>query len=119
MFSLPGKDLIMNETLFSQDRIEGKRDIPICRELARFMPCRFTPAPLPLCEETTRRFRELGRLLMRFYTAQNKLYLESVNGKAPEWVAKYLDNGKPGEIVRLGRAKAFRGALPPIIRPDV
>ena len=109
----------MNETLFPLNRIDGNRDIAICRELASFMPCRFSPAPLPMPEETTRRFRNLGRLLMHFYTAQNKLYLESVDGKAPKWVAKYVDNGKPEEIVRLGRAKAFRGALPPIIRPDV
>lgn len=109
----------MNETLFPPIRTDGNRDASICRELATFMPCRFSPAPLPMSEETTCRFRALGHLLMQFYTAQNKLYLESADGKAPKWIADYLDNGKPEEIVRLGRAKAFRGALPPIIRPDV
>lgn len=109
----------MNESLFPPIRTGGNWDASICRELATLMRCRFSPAPLPMSEEMTCRFRALGHLLMQFYTAQNKLYLESADGKAPEWVAKYLDNGKPEEIVRLGRAKAFRGALPPIIRPDV
>lgn len=109
----------MNKTFICPIRIDGNRDTSICRELATFMPCRISPAPLPISEELTSGFRALGHLLMQFYTAQNTLYLESVDGKAPKWVADYLDNGKPEEIVRLGRAKAFRGALPPIIRPDM
>ncbi|WP_457648362.1 hypothetical protein [Profundibacter sp.] len=98
---------------------EVDRDTSISQDLATFMPCRYSPEPMPISEDMVSGFRVLGPALLQFYRAQNTLYQKSVNGEAPEWIAKYLDNGKPQEIVRLGRAKAFRGTLPPIIRPDV
>ena len=109
----------MNEFLIHETRADIDRNASIGKDLANFMPCRFSPAPLPISEELTCDFRVLGQILLQFYMAQNMLYLESLDGKAPHWIANYLDGGKPEEIVRLGRAKAFRGALPPIIRPDV
>ncbi|MBK1700186.1 hypothetical protein CKO22_04435 [Thiococcus pfennigii] len=45
--------------------------------------------------------------------------MASVAGQAPSWVSQYLDNGKPDHIVELGRAKAFKDEVPPIMRPDV
>jgi hypothetical protein len=36
----------------------------------------------------------LGRVLLQFYRAVNLLY-RKVEGKQPEWVARWLDLGKP------------------------
>ncbi|NOZ73341.1 MAG: hypothetical protein GXP38_15795 [Chloroflexi bacterium] len=87
--------------------------------LASFLPCLSSPAPLYLLPEQVDWFRHLGQCLLAFYRAQNELYIDSVAGRAPSWVSEYLDNGKPEHIVQLGRAKAFKRELPPIIRPDV
>ncbi len=84
-----------------------------------FLPCRSSPTPIYLSAEQVNWFRHLGQCLLAFYKAQNELYIDSVAGRAPSWVSKYLDNGKPEHLVQLGRAKAFKRELPPIIRPDV
>ena len=41
----------------------------------------------------------LGRVLLQFYRAVNLLYRKSVEGKQPEWVARWLDLGKPAELI--------------------
>src|SRR3712207_8074843 len=51
--------------------------------------------------------------------ACNQLYLQSVKGKQPAWVAKYLDAGKPPELVEFSRSKQFRDDIPQVIRPDL
>ena len=64
-------------------------------------------------------FTGLGDHLLQFYAALNRLYWDSFKGKAPAWVAGYLDLGKPPHVVEMGRMKRFRQQLPGIIRPDV
>ncbi len=64
-------------------------------------------------------FKKLGGILLEFYSALNSLYLESYKGKAPEWVADYLDRGKPSDLVEYSRMKKFKNILPGIIRPDI
>ncbi|MGQ0695886.1 MAG: hypothetical protein ACT4OL_09960 [Nitrospiraceae bacterium] len=61
----------------------------------------------------------LGPQLLSFYRALNRLYIESVRGTQPAWVAGYLDQGKPEALVTYSRMKRFRDALPAVIRPDV
>ncbi len=61
----------------------------------------------------------LGPQLLSFYRALNRLYIESVRGAQPAWVAGYLDQGKPEALVTYSRMKRFRDALPAVIRPDV
>ncbi len=56
---------------------------------------------------------------MRFYSALNSLYADSVKGKIPSWFAQYLDAGKPENLVSYSRMKRIRGDLPGIMRPDV
>lgn len=80
---------------------------------------RIAPEPFLLAPEQVRFFEDLGGHLLKFYTALNQLYLDSVKGKAPEWVAEYLDAGKPDSLTDLGRMKRFKSQLPGIIRPDV
>jgi hypothetical protein len=64
-------------------------------------------------------FNALGPQLLSFYRALNRLYIESVRGAQPAWVAGYLDQGKPEALVTYSRMKRFRDALPAVIRPDV
>jgi len=61
----------------------------------------------------------LGRVLLQFYRAVNLLYRKSAEGKQPEWIARWLDLGKPAELVALQRSAAFKSDMPRVIRPDV
>lgn len=53
-------------------------------------------------------FTKLGPQLLTFYRAQNRLYLDSVKGIQPGWVAQYLDQGKPEALIAYSRMKRFR-----------
>ena len=55
---------------------------------------------------------QLGHRLFVFQRACNQLYQQSVKGKQPAWVARYLDAGKPPELVEFSRRKEFRDDLP-------
>jgi hypothetical protein len=62
---------------------------------------------------------QLGHRLFVFQRACNQLYQLSVKGKQPEWVARYLDAGKPKELIELSRRREIRDDLPRVIRPDL
>lgn len=78
-----------------------------------------SPAPFPLGETLAKDLESLGRVLLQFYRAVNLLYRKSVEGKQPEWVARWLDLGKPAALIELQRAAAFKSDTPRVIRPDV
>src|SRR5947207_1315637 len=80
---------------------------------------RVSPSPFPLGVELAKEIESLGRVLLQFYRAVNLLYRKSVEGKQPEWIARWLDLGKPEEIIALQRAPAFKNELPRVIRPDL
>ncbi len=80
---------------------------------------RISPCPLILSRDQLEFFATLGPQLLSFYRALNRLYIESVKGAQPDWVAGYLDQGKPEALVNYNRMKRFREALPAVIRPDV
>ena len=80
---------------------------------------RLSPDPFPLGDELTDELEKLGRILLQFYRAANLLYRQSVAGKQPEWIASWLDLGKPQWLVELQRHAAWKNDLPRIIRPDV
>ncbi|HTB85640.1 MAG TPA: hypothetical protein VK742_18485 [Candidatus Sulfotelmatobacter sp.] len=77
------------------------------------------PAPFPLGESLAAEIESLGRVLLQFYRAVNLLYRKSAEGKQPEWVARWLDLGKPRELIELQRAAAFKNEIPRVIRPDI
>src|SRR5438876_11718023 len=62
---------------------------------------------------------QLGHRLFVFQRACNQLYQLSIKGKQPEWVARYLDAGKPEELIEFSRRKEIRDDLPRVIRPDL
>ena len=80
---------------------------------------RVSPAPFPLGEMLANELESLGRVLLQFYRAANLLYRKSVEGKQPQWVARWLDQGKPPELVALQRAPAWKNDTPRVIRPDI
>ena len=80
---------------------------------------RVSPAPFRIGAELTKEIESLGRVLLQFYRAVNLLYRKSAEGKQPEWVARWLDLGKPAELIARQRAPAFKNEVPRVIRPDL
>ena len=80
---------------------------------------RISPTPFPLGENLAKEIESLGRMLLQFYRATNLLYRKSVEGRQPEWVARWLDLGKPRELIGLQRSAAFKNEIPRVIRPDI
>jgi len=78
-----------------------------------------SPTPFPLGPKLAEEIDSLGRVLLQFYRAVNLLYRKSVEGKQPEWVARWLDLGKPAELIELQRSAAFKNEVPRVIRPDL
>lgn len=83
------------------------------------MDWKTSPAPFPLGESLAKELDSLGRVLLQFYRAVNLLYRKSIEGKQPEWVARWLDLGKPAALIELQRAATFKSDTPRVIRPDI
>ncbi len=80
---------------------------------------RVAPEPFLLTSDLAREIESLGRVLLQFNRAVNLLYRKSIEGKQPEWVARWLDLGKPADLIALQRSAAFKNDLPRVIRPDI
>ncbi len=80
---------------------------------------RVSPAPFRLDPHLGKELDSLGRVLLQFYRAVNLLYRKSVEGKQPEWVARWLEVGKPQELIELQRSAALKNEVPRVIRPDL
>ena len=80
---------------------------------------RISPIPFLLPPDTLATIQALGPHLLAFTRALNRLYYDSVRGSQPGWVADYLDQGKPGDLIAFGRMNRSRDDLPGVIRPDL
>lgn len=80
---------------------------------------RISPTPFALGPALAKEIESLGRVLLQFYRAVNLLYRRSAEGQQPEWVARWLDQGKPAWLVAMQRQPAFKHELPRVIRPDI
>src|ERR1700720_4322863 len=78
-----------------------------------------SPEAFPIEKKFAAELEQLGHRLFVFQRACNQLYQLSVKGKQPEWVARYLDAGKPKELVEFSRRIEIRDDLPRVIRPDL
>jgi hypothetical protein len=78
-----------------------------------------SPDAFPVEEKFLAELEQLGHRLFVFQRACNQLYQLSVKGKQPAWVARYLDAGKPAELIEFSRRKEIRDDLPRVIRPDL
>ena len=80
---------------------------------------RISPTPFHLGPELAQDLERLGRVLLHFNKAVNRLYRLSLEGKQPRWVAEWLDQGKPADLLQLQRDAAFKNEWPRVIRPDL
>ena len=78
-----------------------------------------SPDAFPIDKKFVADLEQLGHRLFVFQRACNQLYQLSVNRKQPEWVARYLDAGKPTKLVEFSRRREIRDDLPRVIRPDL
>src|SRR6266404_8892303 len=78
-----------------------------------------SPDPFPIDKTFERELEQLGHRLFVFQRACNQLYQLSAKGKQPSWIARYLDAGKPPELIEYSRRKEIRDDLPRVIRPDL
>ena len=78
-----------------------------------------SPDPFPIDKKFLSDLEQLGHRLFVFQRACNQLYQLSVKGKQPPWIARYLDAGKPKELIEFSRRTEIRDDLPRVIRPDL
>jgi hypothetical protein len=78
-----------------------------------------SPDAFPIEQKFLADLEQLGHRLLVFQRACNQLYQLSIKGKQPDWVARYLDAGKPRELIEFSRRKEIRNDLPRVIRPDL
>ncbi|HET9368459.1 MAG TPA: hypothetical protein VFO22_10340, partial [Candidatus Udaeobacter sp.] len=78
-----------------------------------------SPDAFPIEKKFVTELEQLGHRLFVFQRACNQLYQLSIRGKQPAWVARYLDAGKPKELIEFSRRKEIRDDLPRVIRPDL
>ena len=101
------------------DRLTALREARPSERLFAEKDWLLSPEPFPIDEKLRTDLERLGHQLFVFQRACNQLYHQSVKGKQPAWVARYLDLGKPAELIEFARAREFRDALPRVIRPDL
>ncbi len=109
----------MSELLQASERVKFIRDSIPAGGLFAGLDWRISPAPFPLGENLAKEIESLGRVLLQFYRAANLLYRKSVEGKQPEWISRWLDLGKPRELIELQRSAVFKNEIPRVIRPDI
>jgi len=78
-----------------------------------------SPDAFPIEKKFVTELEQLGHRLFVFQRACNQLYQLSIKDKQPAWIARYLDAGKPKELIEFSRRKEIRDDLPRVIRPDL
>jgi hypothetical protein len=78
-----------------------------------------SPDAFPIEKKFVTELEQLGHRLFVFQRACNQLYQLSIKDKQPAWVARYLDAGKPKELIEFSMRKEIRDDLPRVIRPDL
>src|SRR4029434_2152263 len=78
-----------------------------------------SPDAFPIEKKFVPELVQLGHRLFVFQRACNQLYQLSTRGKQAAAVARYLDAGKPKELIEFSRRKEIRDDLPRVIRPDL
>src|SRR6184192_2336396 len=102
-----------------ENKLDAIRDALPSEGLFAFKDWLISPDAFGISEKFASELEQLGHRLAVFQRACNQLYQLSVRGKQPAWIAKYLDAGKPEQLVEYARQKQFRELLPRVIRPDL
>ncbi len=93
-----------NRMLTEIDRLKAIREARPAESLFAEKDWLLSPEPFAIDEKNRRELERLGHQLFVFQRACNQLYQQSVKGKQPNWVARYLDLGKPRGTNRILRA---------------
>src|SRR5436190_18677515 len=67
-----------------------------------------SPEAFPISEKFADELEHLVHRLFVFQRACNQLYQLSARGKQLAWIAKYLDTGKPKDLVEFSRLNQIR-----------
>ena len=105
--------------LAQSDRLAAIRDAFPKEGLFAEKDWLISPDAFPIDEKFVGELEKIGHRLFVFQRACNQLYQLSIRGKQPAWVARYLDAGKPAELIEFSRRKEIRDDLPAVIRPDL
>ncbi len=126
MPSFPAQAINLQSSIVIQSmtplaRIEALRAAFPSEGLFRDKAWLMSPRAFPLPSEIVAMIEALGPALRAFQIACDQIYFESAEAPQSQrgWVAKLLDQGKPVEIVELGRVARWRNELPRVIRPDL
>jgi hypothetical protein len=114
-----GRKRVNADNFSPAERARAVRDQLPPNGLFANMNWRISPEPFPLGENLAKELESLGRVLHQFYRAVNLLYRKSIEGKQPEWVSRWLDLGKPRELIEMQRSPTFKNDVPRVIRPDI
>jgi len=106
-------------SLTSQERVRHVQEALPATRLREGADWLVSPEAFPINSKPLHYLENLGQRLYVFQKACNLLYRQSVNGKQPEWIARWLDAGKPQAVIELGRADFQKNLLPKVIRPDL
>ncbi len=105
--------------LAQSDRLAAIRDAFPKEGLFAEKDWLISPDAFPIAKKIVAELEQLGHRLFVFQRACNQLYQLSIKGKQPAWIARYLDAGKPAELIEFSRRKEIRDDLPAVIRPDL
>ena len=105
--------------LTETDRLTAIREARPAESLFAEKEWLLSPEPFAIDEKNRADLERLGHQLFVFQRACNQLYQQSIKGKQPAWVARYLDLGKPAELDRVFAAEGvsrrrFRASSDPI-----
>lgn len=78
-----------------------------------------SPEAFALDAHTLQLIDALGPALRAFQRACNELYFASLENPEIAWVSTLLDQGKPQQVIALGRQARWHDALPSVLRPDL
>jgi len=78
-----------------------------------------SPQAFPLDPAVVTTLTALGPALRRFQRVCNDLYFAGAAGGEHAWIAQLMDQGKPPELVAIGRTQGWQSDLPGVIRPDL
>lgn len=106
----------------------GTQQIDRARKVSQAMPAgglfanhewRWAAAPFPIEPKIVKQLESLGRVLLQFYQAADRLHRHSASNKQPTWIADLFNQGKPPTLLELQDTDPFKRQVPRVIRPDI
>ncbi|MGB0371034.1 MAG: hypothetical protein ACPGN3_06750 [Opitutales bacterium] len=108
-------------------KFEALQEAFAAQELFEDKTWKLSPEPFRLTPQQHADILQIGDACLAFHNALEFLYTKAFQGKnllrnsplVAEWVADYLDRGKPESLRDHARSKAVKGQIPRVLRPDL